>query len=124
MPFTVAVVDDDVVYRQFLKVVLGRSGSTSWVGEAGDGREAIVLAAVTKPDLLILDNHMPHLNGLAALPLIRAASPSTRIVFHTGSPDETLPARARAAGAHIVLPKEAAPERLVLSLAETMSIPG
>ena len=124
VPFTVAVVDDDVVYRQFLKMLLGRSRSVSWIGEASDGREAIALVAAKQPDVLILDNQMPILSGLDALPLIRAASPTTRIVFHSGSADETLPGRARAAGAHAVLPKGTDFDLLVPSLTASLAAPG
>jgi two-component system, NarL family, nitrate/nitrite response regulator NarL len=104
--FTVLVVDDDPLYRHLLKTLIARSPAMTWVGEAADGRKGIALAASIRPDLVILDHQMPGLVGLDVVPLIRLASPNTKIVFHSGATDAGLQARARAAGAHAFMPKD------------------
>lgn len=59
------------------------------MGEAADGNQAVALVADLRPDLVVLDIAMPHLDGIAALPKLRAASPGTRVVMLSGySPEE------------------------------------
>jgi DNA-binding NarL/FixJ family response regulator len=54
------------------------------VGEASSGRDGVELAAETRPDLVLLDLSMPDMDGLEAIPLIRAAAPDARIVVLSG----------------------------------------
>jgi CheY-like chemotaxis protein len=64
------VVDDEQVHRLFVRRVLGAAG---WlIVEAGDGREALALAAKQKPALILMDVQMPVLDGLSAARALRA----------------------------------------------------
>lgn len=66
---TVLVADDKATSRELVRTVLERSGYT--VAEAGDGLEALRNARELKPDLIILDLHMPGLDGFGVIREIR-----------------------------------------------------
>jgi serine/threonine-protein kinase RsbW len=83
------LVDDNDELRLLLRGVLTRDGRFVIVGEATNGRDAIALVAAEQPSLVVLDIAMPHLDGIAALPGLRAACPGSRIVMLSGySADE------------------------------------
>jgi len=82
MPLHVLLADDHVVVRQGLRALLERAG-LEVVGEAGDGQEAIRLAAELHPDVAVLDVAMPLLNGIDAARGITKASPRTKTVLLT-----------------------------------------
>lgn len=89
----VAVVDDDEDVRFLVAVWIRSDARFELCGQATGGREAVSLAGREQPDVMILDVMMPGMGGLEAVPLIRACSPSTRIVLFTASP---IPDAARA----------------------------
>jgi CheY-like chemotaxis protein len=66
----VLVADDKATGRELVRTVLEKSGYT--VIEAGDGIEAVRCARETKPDLIILDLHMPGLDGFGVIQQLRA----------------------------------------------------
>jgi putative two-component system response regulator len=76
-PPVVLVVDDDVAHRTMIAKVLGEQGYA--VGTAGDGAEAVEQALADPPDLVLLDVHMPRLDGTAACRRLKA-DPRTRLV--------------------------------------------
>jgi diguanylate cyclase (GGDEF)-like protein len=76
---SILIVDDDRTARAVIRTILEDDGRFL-VHEAGDGREAIVLARRYQPDLVLLDLAMPGMGGIDALPSIRAASPRSRVV--------------------------------------------
>lgn len=82
MPLQILLADDHVVVRQGLRALLERAGFKV-VGEAGDGQEAIRLAAESHPDVAVLDVAMPVLNGIDAARGITKASPGTRTILLT-----------------------------------------
>jgi CheY-like chemotaxis protein len=90
------------------------------VGEATNGEEAISLAAAEAPDLLILDQQMPGLSGVDALPEIRRRAPGTAVVLYTGESDPNLSGRALAAGALAVLDKVASGATIVDQLSDIL----
>jgi CheY-like chemotaxis protein len=65
----VLVVDDKASSRELIRTVLEKSGYM--VAEAGDGVEALRIARDWKPDLIILDLHMPRMDGFAVIQEIR-----------------------------------------------------
>lgn len=77
------------------------------VGPASDGRRAVVLAEVEKPDLALVDFRMPRLSGLELVAAIHTASPTTRICVYTGDADEQIAKDVLAAGAVALVLKEA-----------------
>lgn len=110
---TVVIADDYDDLRQMIRIVLETSGLFRVVGEAGNGRQAVDLTVGLRPDLLLLDVAMPVLTGLEALPLVRAACPSTMVVMLSGLEEASLGAPSAAAGAAAYLPKYLAPAELV-----------
>lgn len=111
---TVMIVDDEDVVREYLRLLFD-APPYEVVGEACNGAAAVELARRVQPDIVLLDVQMPVMDGVEALPLIRAASPGSRIIFYTAERLEL----ARSVGADIVIGKEASTARLmdaVLSL--------
>ena len=97
--------------------VEARNGLTV-VGEAADGVAAVELASELQPDLVLLDLAMPRMDGLEALPLIRAAVPDVRVVVLSGFNQGTLADKALEAGAdHYVV--KGGSMRELLDLAES-----
>lgn len=115
------LVDDMVPLRQLIRVTLERSGSFAVVGEAGDGREAIEAAAALQPELVLLDISMPVMDGLEALPAIRAAAPDAVVVMLSGFAEARLGADAAARGAAAYLEKGLAPGVLVQRLLDVLA---
>jgi DNA-binding NarL/FixJ family response regulator len=101
----IVVCDDQPAYRQIVAMVLGLESDLEVVGEAGNGRQAVELVEQLKPEVLVLDIAMPVLDGLEALPLIRAASPETKVVMLTGVVGDGIRERALAGGAALFLEK-------------------
>lgn len=85
MPVHVLVVDDDPSTRALLRLRLQLDERTECAGEAVNGRQAVEMAALLQPDVVILDVNMPEASGLAALPQIRTVAPSARVVIFAGT---------------------------------------
>src|SRR5213078_1094849 len=112
MPARVLVVDDHPLTREAL-VALLRSHGFELAGIAADGESAIVAAAETQPDLVLLDLLMPGLDGLSALPRLREAAPDCEVVVLTASgTEENLLGAIRGGAAGYLLKSEPA-ERIV-----------
>jgi two-component system, chemotaxis family, chemotaxis protein CheY len=78
-PVRAVVIDDTTDIRELLRIVLSRSGMDV-VGEAGDGLAGVELVRAERPDVVLLDLSMPVMDGVEALPLIRALVPEARII--------------------------------------------
>jgi two-component system chemotaxis response regulator CheY len=74
------VVDDAIFMRTVLKKMLTEEGFEV-VGEAGNGIDAIQMAAKLKPDIVTLDITMPEMDGIRAVPEILKVSPSSKIIM-------------------------------------------
>jgi CheY-like chemotaxis protein len=123
----VLVVDDAADLRLLISLVLEEEPGWVIVGEAGDGAEAVTEAGRLAPDLVLLDAAMPVMDGLEALPLLRAALPDALLVMLTAFPRGTLESAATEVGADAVLDKMHLVEELVPSLREmvaTRTFPG
>lgn len=86
-PVRVLIVDDARDIRMLLRLQLSRDPRFKVVGEAADGLEAIEIARVEQPDLVILDRQMPHLGGMEAMPEIRRVAPHASVVLYTANSD-------------------------------------
>jgi DNA-binding NarL/FixJ family response regulator len=115
----VLVADDHVVVRKGLRALF--EGQPAWevVAEAGDGREAIEMAAEFQPDLIILDITMPELNGLDAIPRILKSSPSSHVLILSMHDEEELIQRTLGSGANGYVLKSDA-EQSLLTAAEAV----
>ena len=99
-PIRILIVDDHTLLRSGIKLALQRHEGFEVVGEAGDGLEGIKRAKQLKPDVVLLDLHMPGTSGLEALRVLVEDVPETQVVMLTVSEDaedllETLRAGAR-----------------------------
>ena len=112
----VLVVDDHSIVREGLKYVLEQSGEFEVVGQAGDGEEAVRVAAEVSPDLVVMDVMMPRKDGVEACRDIIESAPETRVVMLTVANEETAVLEAVAAGATGYLQKETDRERLLSTL--------
>ena len=112
----VLVVDDHSIVREGLKYVLEQSGEFEIVGQAGDGVEAVRLAAEVSPDVVVMDVMMPRKDGVEACREIMDFAPETRVVMLTVANEETAVLEAVAAGATGYLQKETDRERLLSTL--------
>ena len=85
VPWQVLIVDDDQWTRQMLRDILEAYPDIKVVGEAGDGREAVSMAMVHEPDLVIMDIALPYVNGIEATQRIKKALPQTVIIGISGN---------------------------------------
>ena len=69
----IVVVDDHTLFRRGLTALLSREPQFAVVGEAADAGEALRRVRELQPDLVLLDNHLPGVNGVDALPALRDA---------------------------------------------------
>jgi DNA-binding NarL/FixJ family response regulator len=102
----VLVVDDHDVFRTELRTLLGKAG-LEVVGEAASGVEAIDLAGTTKPDVVVMDLHMPEMDGLEATRRMAATDPPMRVLVLTVSDQDEDVIGAILAGASGYLLKDA-----------------
>jgi DNA-binding NarL/FixJ family response regulator len=112
MNLRILIADDHPLTRGALSALLGGNGFDV-VAEAANGLQAIERAAELQPDLVLLDLSMPDMDGLEALPLVRAAAPSAEVVVLTASESEENLLGAIRAGAAGYLLKSEPPERIV-----------
>jgi len=114
----IGICDDVPAYRRLLSIALGIEPDLEVVGEAATGEEAVELVRATRPDVLLLDVAMPDVDGLEALPRIRAASPETAVIFVSGFTNDDLRMRALAGGAFRYLVKGVTPQEIAQSVRE------
>jgi DNA-binding NarL/FixJ family response regulator len=108
------IADDHPLVRSGLRALLERDGEFRVIAEAADGCEAIDLAVLHKPDVILLDVGMPRLSGPDAAQSISQKVPAARIVMLSMHSDESYVLRALKAGARGYLLK-ASPEADVLA---------
>ena len=104
MSARVLLADDHPLFRDGVASLLA-TRNYQIVGQAGSGAEAVQLAEKLRPDLILMDIHMPGINGLAATRLIKARQPEARIVILTVSEEDADLFEAIKSGAAGYLPK-------------------
>jgi DNA-binding NarL/FixJ family response regulator len=108
----VLIADDSPAMRAQLRALLEDDAITV-VAEAADGNEAVLLASTHRPDVILMDMRMPHLNGVGATMRICRTLPSVRVVMFTTFENPWYEDAARAAGASAFLPKGCPPGVIV-----------
>ena len=79
----VLIADDQELVRTGFRVILEAEGDLVVVAEAANGAEAVRLAALEKPDVVLMDIRMPHRNGIEATEAITTALPDVRVLILT-----------------------------------------
>lgn len=109
----ILIADDHEVVRSGLRKILEAQPSWEVVAEAGDGKDAVLKAAQTKPDVAVLDYSLPLVNGIEATRQIRTRLPKTEILIFTMHDNETLIQELLQAGARGYLLKSDAKRHLI-----------
>ncbi|MFG1612902.1 response regulator [Nonomuraea wenchangensis] len=112
----VLIADDEVLVRTGLRMILGTQPGIEVVAEAADGEEALRLTARHDPDVVLMDIHMPRLDGVAATERILAARPDRRVVMLTTFDLDEYVYRSLRAGACGFLLKTTPPKELAGAL--------
>jgi DNA-binding NarL/FixJ family response regulator len=102
----VLVVDDHALFAEALMLTLGIDERIEVVGCATSGSEAVSLAETLRPDVVLMDVHMPSMDGIEATRHVRRVSPGTRVMMVTAARSPELAAHALAAGAERYLTKD------------------
>jgi len=116
MPVRLLVVDDHNLFRRGLIALLSQSPEIVVIGEAADAGEALRHAEQLKPDLILLDNHLPGVHGVDALPQIMQISPASKVLMLTVSEDADDLANALGRGASGYLLKTVEGDDLIQSI--------
>jgi DNA-binding NarL/FixJ family response regulator len=105
VPIRVLIVDDHVILRQGIQVMLNEEEDFEIIGEAENEKAALSLAVESKPDIVLVDMSLETSNGLDTAKQLLRCSPNTRIVLFAGSNDEKLLFEAIRIGVHGYLQK-------------------
>lgn len=112
----VVLADDHRMIRQGLRVLLQGEADFEVVGEASDGREAVQLVKELSPDILIMDLHMPELNGIEATRQALDAGDNLKVIGLSAQADQQAAGELLRAGASGFVPKESAFEELIVAV--------
>lgn len=113
---SILIADDHAVVRRGLRALVETHPKWKVVSEASNGREAVLMAAKTRPNVAILDISMPELNGLDAASQILKASPHTRILILSMHAAEELIEKTLGAGASGYILKSDAEKDLIIAI--------
>jgi DNA-binding NarL/FixJ family response regulator len=119
----VLIADDSPTALRSICDYLEFAGTFEIVGTASDGQNAVQLADLYKPDLVLLDLSMPRVNGLEAAEQIRLTSPELRVIIFSELNGLSLAEECMRHGAHSFVPKSLLPEGLLMEI-ERLFPPG
>ena len=117
-PVRVLIADDHRLFAEALEAILATDERVEVVGHARDGREAVELWTLHRPDITLMDISMPVLDGLAATREIRELEPTACILMLTGSNARADVDRARQAGAAGYVTKDRIAAELIEAILE------
>lgn len=125
---TVVIADDEQLLRESISQFLATEGSFVIAGVAENGKEALDICDAARPQIVLLDVHMPEMDGVEAARLIKERLPDTRIILLTHFDDRMRAMQALHYGADGYLLKSLAPEALIekiklVSRGETLIAP-
>jgi DNA-binding NarL/FixJ family response regulator len=112
-PIRVVIAEDQAIVRRGAALLLSMEPDMEVVGQARNGVEAIELAQLLHPDVVLMDLHMPVKGGVAATREITRALPGTQILVLTTLDDDETVFEAVRAGAHAYLLKDADEDELL-----------
>lgn len=117
----VLIVDDHAIVRTGLSQLLGTADDIELVGAAGDGDEAVAMAAELRPDVVLMDLSMPGTDGITATGRIVAGNPDTHVLVLTSFSDQARILDALQAGAEGYLLKHSEPEVILAGVREIVA---
>jgi two-component system nitrate/nitrite response regulator NarL len=112
-PIKVMIVDDHTLFRQGLRKVLETYREIQVIGEASDGKEAIVRVGELQPDVVLMDIKMPRMEGFESTRLIRESYPELVIIALTMYEDADYVVKMVHAGANGYMHKDISVDKLV-----------
>jgi DNA-binding NarL/FixJ family response regulator len=115
-PVTIMIIDDHVVIRSGLRMLIEHDQRMEVVAQAGNRTEALERAASSRPDVIILDLVLGEEDGLSFLPELCQASPNSRVLVLTGVQNADAHRRAIRRGALGIVLKEHAAEQLLKAI--------
>lgn len=115
-PIRVLIVDDHALVRKGLVALLDVKPGVEVVGEAADGDEAIKMARLLNPDVILLDLVMPNKDGITAMREIRKENENVKILVLTSFSEESKLKAAIKAGANGLQLKDSTPSELLTSI--------
>lgn len=110
---SILIAEDHPLFSEGLKTFLENTGLFSAIYQAFDGAQAVEAASAKKPDIILMDIHMPEMNGLQAAAHIKALHPDCKIIMLTSFTDPESVKRALSAGVEGYCSKEIDPKRLL-----------
>jgi DNA-binding NarL/FixJ family response regulator len=113
----VLLADDDDSFLESLRPLIERQPELTVVGQAANGLDAIELVDELSPDAVVIDLHMPLVDGVTAVARLRKDHPNLCLIALTGDPDQLLHEAVAEAGADAVLLKASLVDTLVDRLA-------
>ncbi len=113
---TVIIADDQTLFREGIKDLLENEKNIQVIAEASDGREALRLVKKLKPNVILLDIKLPHMDGIEATRQIHKDCPTTNVLILSGYEDEAHVMEAIQAGANGYLSKMLPAAELVNAL--------
>lgn len=121
MSIRVLLVDDHIILRQGLKLLLEKESTITVVAEAANGQEAIRMARELLPDLIVMDMTMPGINGIGASRQILQEHPAIKIIILSMVLDRACVAEALKAGVTGYVLKDCASDELVTAIHTAIS---
>jgi two-component system NarL family response regulator len=116
MTIRVLLVDDHVMLREALRMMLEQVDDIDIVGEAGDGQSAVDLAALCKPDVVVMDAAMPRMGGIEATRLLMRQDPKIKVLALTTYTDKRFVHEMLSAGAVGYVAKSTASDQLLQAI--------
>ena len=113
MTLKVLIADDHALIAEALRLVIDGEPDMEVVGQAHDGEQAVLQCIELRPDVALMDNAMPFLNGIAATRMLRQRCPETRVIMLSMYGDNANVLRALRAGASAYLLKSSVANELI-----------
>jgi DNA-binding NarL/FixJ family response regulator len=116
MGIRILLADDHRITREGVRLMLDQQPEFAVIGETGDGRQAVELAAELRPDVVIMDLTMPSLNGVEATRQVKAQNPDVKVIVLSMHLERQFISETLAAGASGYLLKDSPSEELLKAI--------